>query len=141
MVAAILTSKYGNHVPLDRQARSFNDNDINIATNTLANWVINSSDTYLSLLYERMHKCIGPFTIGRKNYLFCESVNGAKASVIIYNIVETAKANGLNVYKYLEFLITELSECKKDSSLDYIDNLLPCAKTPQKECKVPIEKS
>ena len=58
LIAAILTSKYGNHVPLDRQARSFNDNGINIATNTLANWVINSSDTYLSLLYERMHKCI-----------------------------------------------------------------------------------
>ena len=50
---------------------------------------------------------------------------GAKASAIIYSIVETAKANGLNVYKYLEFLITELSERKKDSSLDHIDDLLP----------------
>ena len=58
LVAAILASKYSNHVPLDRQARSFNDNGINIATNTLANWGFNSSDTYLSLLYERMHKCI-----------------------------------------------------------------------------------
>ena len=58
LIAAILASKYGNHVPLDRQARSFKDNGINIATNALANWVINSSDTYLSLLYERMHKCI-----------------------------------------------------------------------------------
>ena len=57
-------------------------------------------------------QAIRPFTIGRKNYLFCESVNGAKASAIIYSIVETAKANGLNVYKYLEFLITELSERK-----------------------------
>ena len=80
-----------------------------------------------------------PFTIGSKNYLFCESVNGAKASAIIYSIVETAKANELNVYKYLEFLITELSERKKDGSLDHIDGLLPWAKTPQKECKVPIK--
>ena len=86
-------------------------------------------------------QAIKPFTIGRKNYLFCESVNGAKASAIIYSIVETAKANGLNVYKYLEFLITELSERKKDGSLDHIDDLLPWAKTPQKECKVPIKKS
>ena len=53
----------------------------------------------------------------------------------------TAKANGLNVYKYLEFLITELSERKKDGSLDHIDDLLPWAKTPQKDCKVPIKKS
>ena len=88
-----------------------------------------------------MHKYISPFTIDRKNYLFCESVNGAKASAIIYSIVETAKANGLNVYKYLEFLITKLSKRKKEDSLDHIDNLLPWAKTPQKECKVPIEKS
>ena len=58
-----------------------------------------------------------------------------------YGIVEAAKANGLNVYKYLEFLITELSERKKDGSLDHIDDLLPWAKTPQKECKVPIKKS
>ena len=82
-----------------------------------------------------------PFTIGRKNYLFCESVNGAKASAIIYSIVETAKANGLNVYKYLEYPITELSERKKDGSLDYIVDLLPWAKTPQRECKVPNKKS
>ena len=68
------------------------------------------------------------FTIGRQNYLFCKSVNGAKA-------------NGLNVYKYLELLITELSERKKDGSLDHIDDLLPWAKTPQRDCKVPIKKS
>ena len=43
--------------------------------------------------------------------------------------------------QYLEFLITELSERKKDGSLDHIDDLLPWAKTPQKECKVPIKKS
>ena len=88
-----------------------------------------------------MHKYISPFTIGRKNYLFCESVNGGKASAIIYSIVETAKANGLNVYKYLEFLITELSKRKKEGSLDHIDDLLPWVNTPQKQCKIPIEKS
>ena len=58
-----------------------------------------------------------------------------------YGIVEAAKANGLNVYKYLELLITELSEQKKDGSLDHIDDLLPWAKTPQSDCKVPIKKS
>ena len=55
-------------------------------------------------------QAIRPFTIGRKNFLFFESVNGAKASGIIYSIVETAKANGLHVYRYLEFLLEELSK-------------------------------
>ena len=90
-----------------------------------------------------MHKYISPFTIGRKNYLFCESVNGGKASAIIYSIVETAKTDGLNVYKYLEFLITitELSKRKKKNTLYHIDDLLLWANTPQKQCKIPIEKS
>ena len=79
------------------------------------------------------------FTIGRNNYLFCESVNGGKASAIIYSIIETAKANGPNVYKYYEFLITELYKCKKENTLDHIDGLLPWAKTPQKECKAPVK--
>ena len=80
------------------------------------------------------------FTIGCKNYLFCESFNGAKVKVIIYGIVKTAKANGLNVYKYLEFLVAELSERNEECSLNHIDNLLPWVKTPQKECKAPVKK-
>ena len=79
--------------------------------------------------------------MGSKLCLFCESINGAKASAIIYSIVKTAKANGLSVYKYLEFLITELSKRKKEESLDHIDDLLPLAKIPQKECKAPNKKS
>ena len=95
--------------------------------------LVESSNFQLLRLYIKEHN--------RKNHLFCKSVNGAKSSTFIYSIIETAKANVLNVYKYLEFLITELSERKKDGSLDHIDDLLPWAKTPQKECKVPIKKS
>ena len=86
-------------------------------------------------------QAIRPFTIGRKNFLFFESVNGAKSSAIIYSIVETAKANGLHVYKYLEFILEELAKRKKAGTLDHIDDLLPWAKLPQKECKSPIKKS
>ena len=79
--------------------------------------------------------------MGSKLCLFCESINGSKSSAIIYSIVKTARANGLNVYKYLEFLITELSKRKREDSLDHIDDLLPWAKIPQKECKAPNKKS
>ena len=47
---------------------------------------------------------IRPFTVGRKNWLFSDTPNGAKASADIYSIVETAKANGLDVFKYFELL-------------------------------------
>ena len=80
-------------------------------------------------------QAIRPFTIGRKNFLFFESVKGAKASAIIYSIIETAKANGLNTYLYLEFLIEELSKRKKEGTITHVDDLLPWSKLPQKKCK------
>ena len=58
LVASILNGKYVNALPLERQSRTFKINGISLASNTLANWVINSSDTYLSLMYERLHKLI-----------------------------------------------------------------------------------
>lgn len=54
---------------------------------------------------ERM---IRPFTIGRKNWLFMGSVEGAKAGCAIYSIIETAKANGLEPYNYLRVLLEKI---------------------------------
>lgn len=44
---------------------------------------------------------IRPFAVGRKNWLFCDTTKGAEASAIVYSIVETAKANGIDPYNYL----------------------------------------
>lgn len=53
---------------------------------------------------------IRPFTIGRKNWVLIDTPKGAKASAIIYSIVETAKANNLKINPYFNYLLTELSE-------------------------------
>ena len=53
-------------------------------------------------------QAIRPFTLGRKNWVNVDTPNGAKASAIIYSIVETAKANGLKVREYLELIFTEM---------------------------------
>ena len=44
-------------------------------------------------------------TVGRKNWLFCDTPGGAKASAMVYTMVEMAKAHGLNIEKYLTFLL------------------------------------
>lgn len=49
---------------------------------------------------------IRPFTLGRKNWVNVDSIRGAEASAIMYSLVETAKANGLRVYEYLEYVLT-----------------------------------
>ncbi len=86
-------------------------------------------------------QAIRPFTIGRKNYNFMESDHGAKASAIIYSITETAKANELNTYQYLELLLSELPKHSEDKNLSFIDNLLPWSPYIQKKCPSKYKKS
>ncbi|MCD7896191.1 MAG: IS66 family transposase [Planctomycetaceae bacterium] len=47
-------------------------------------------------------------TIGRKNFLFCDSVDGAKAAAVMYSIVGTARANKVNVYWYLRYILENI---------------------------------
>jgi len=65
---------------------------------------------------------IRPFVIGRKNWLFSQSVKGVKASANIYSLIETAKANGLEPYAYLRVLFSELP---KATTVEEIEVLLP----------------
>jgi hypothetical protein len=68
----------------------------------------------------RAERSIKPFVIGRKNWLFANTPKGAKASAIIYSIVETAKENGLKPAAYLTFLFEQLPniDCKDPKALE-----------------------
>ena len=77
---------------------------------------------------------IRPFTIGRKNWVCANSIHGASASAILYSIVETAKANDLKVYDYLEFLLTELTKHAEDTDREFLKDLLHWSETVQKKC-------
>ena len=79
-------------------------------------------------------QAIRPFTIGRKNFVIISSSNGAKASSVIYSIVETAKANNLNIYDYLELLLSEIPNHMDDKNLDFLDKLLPWSDFVQNKC-------
>lgn len=69
-----------------------------------------------------VENAIRPFAIGRKNWLFSASVNGAKASANLYSLIETAKANDLEPYAYLKRVFTELPNAQ---SYDDVEKLLP----------------
>ena len=51
---------------------------------------------------------VRPFVVGRKNWLFCDSVKGVESSAIVYSLVETAKANGIEPYEYLMLVLPML---------------------------------
>lgn len=72
-------------------------------------------------------RAIRPFTIGRRNWLFCNTVRGARASANLYSLIETAKACGLEPYHYLRHVFTELP---KATTCDALDALLPHQLTP-----------
>lgn len=65
---------------------------------------------------------IRPFAVGRKNWLFSTSVDGAKASANLYGLIETAKANGIEPYGYLKKVFTQIPNIK---DYDDVDQLLP----------------
>jgi transposase len=51
---------------------------------------------------------VRPVAVGRKNWLFATSTKGADAMCNWYSIIETAKANGIDAYKYLKYVLTQL---------------------------------
>lgn len=78
---------------------------------------------------------IRPFTVGRKNWEFCGSPAGAKASACVYSLVETAKANGLNPYKYLEFLLSRIPGSDFMTNPKTLDLMLPWDSLIQEKCR------
>lgn len=83
------------------------------------------SDSNVPMDNNFVEKAIRPFTIGHKNFVLIDSSNGIRASAMIYSLVETAKANCLNVYHYFELLLTEIAKHMNDTDLSFIDELLP----------------
>ena len=65
---------------------------------------------------------IRPFVVGRKNWLFTATPQGAKASANLYSLVETAKANDLEPSAYLKAVFTLLPQAK---TLEDVEALLP----------------
>lgn len=80
-------------------------------------------------------QAIRPFCIGKKNWKIIDTVNGANASAIVYSLVETAKANELNIYQYLKLLLTELPKHMDDTSLDFIDKFMPWSEALPDICR------
>ena len=70
-------------------------------------------------------RAIRGFCVGKKNWQMIDTINGAKASAIIYSIAETAKANNLKPYEYFEHLLTEIPKHMDDSDRSFLDDLLP----------------
>ena len=75
-----------------------------------------------------------PYAAGRKNFLFHDTVKGARASSIIYSLVETAKLNNLNIYAYLETVLLYMPDYKNEP--EGIEELMPWSDMIQQRCRI-----
>jgi transposase len=92
-------------------------------------------DGRIDISTNKVENAIRPFAVGRKNYLFADTVNGATASAVAYSIVETARANGLNPYQYLLHLFAQLpSVLTSDPAADLAD-FFPWSETAIQKCR------
>ena len=78
---------------------------IGYTLNELARLVVYSQDDRLNIDNNLIENAIRPFAIGRKNWLFSQSTQGAETSANRYNVIETA--NGINEHAHLKLLFTE----------------------------------
>ena len=70
----------------------------------------------------RSERAIKPFAVGRKNFLFCQSVDGAIAAARLYSFVETCKWHGISFYYWLAYVLSHIQQCK---TVEELEALLP----------------
>jgi len=87
---------------------------------TLTNWkklIIYLEDGRLRPDNNLVENAIRPYVVGRKNWLFSGSPDGAMASATFFTLIETAKANGLEPYAYLRHIFEKLPLAKTEQDL------------------------
>jgi len=84
-------------------------------------------DGRLDISNNRAERSIKPFVIGRKNFLFANTPRGAKASAIMYSLIETAKENGLNPFRYLTYIFKAAPQMDIRNDVEGLKLLLPPA--------------
>lgn len=75
------------------------------------------------------------FCLHKHTWKLIDSLDGANASAIIYSITETAKANNLNPFRYLEYVLTVLKDHQDDRDYGFIDDILPWSEKLPEICR------
>lgn len=96
---------------------------------TLMNYLL---DGRCEISNNRAERKAKSYAIGRKAFLFHTSEAGAGASAVMYSIVETAKANNLNIFQYLYTVLLYIPDYLNSSA--GIEQLMPWSKFIKEQC-------
>lgn len=93
-------------------------------------------DGRIPLSNNASENCIRPVALARKNFLFSDTPRGAEASALVFSIMETARANGVDSYEYLVYIFKSLPNIDFQSNNDILDNYMPWSETLPAVCKM-----
>lgn len=82
-------------------------------------------DGRLEISNNRAERSIKPFVIDRKNFLFANTPRGARASAVMFSLIETAKENGLDPFKYLVNVFLKAPNSDIRNNPDMLQGLMP----------------
>ena len=94
-------------------------------------------DGACSLSNNLSENAVRPIVMGRKNWLFSDTQDGANASMVIYSLIETAKANEIDPLMYLKYLLE--NRLSADMTDEELECFAPWSKATQQQCKVNVE--
>lgn len=80
------------------------------------------ADGRLEISNNRMERAIKPFAVGRKNWMFANSVKGVEAAAVIFSLMETCKLHNVNPYDWLRLALAKLPLCE---TVEDFEALLP----------------
>ena len=108
---------------------------INYAQNQKTELMRFLEDGRIPISNNAAENAIRPFVIGRKNWLFCKSNDGAVAAADAYSLVETAKANSLDVLKYLNYVFRKIPLADGNLTNEFLESLMPWNEAVRAECQ------
>ena len=82
-------------------------------------------DGRIEISNNRCERSVKPFVINRKNFLFADSVAGARAAAVLQSLTETAKENGLNPFEYLSYVLKTAAGHNLRDNQNMVSALLP----------------
>lgn len=91
-------------------------------------------DGACSLSNNLSENAVRPIVMGRKNWLFSDTQAGAEASMVIYSLIETAKANDIEPLKYLTYLLD--NRLNEDMTYEDLENFAPWSEATRGFCKI-----
>jgi Transposase and inactivated derivatives len=97
---------------------------LNYLKNHWSTLIVYLEDGRIELSNNRAERSIKPFVISRKNFLFANTAKGAQGSAVMFSLIETAKENGLDPYRYLVWVLNEAPKRSSDNTA-WAATLLP----------------